>query len=92
MEFDEDPSQLHVVDKNFLTEQPEQGSYNPPVATTGGDMMQSISGPISVSCSPAQTIAWKVLLNSSHPQIVKFYCPYNTSRWTGIGAGKKTHF
>ena len=47
MEFDEDPSQLHVVDKNFLTEQPEQGSYNPPVATTGGDMMQSISGPIS---------------------------------------------
>ena len=45
MEFDENPSELHVEDATYP--QPEAGSYTPPSAHTVGSLASPITGPIS---------------------------------------------
>ena len=45
MAFDEDPSQLHVEDTTYSM--PDSGSYSPPVNYTPGNVVSSVTGPVS---------------------------------------------
>ena len=45
MEFDEDPSQLHVEDSTY--NQPESGSYSPPISYAVGNVAPTVTGPVS---------------------------------------------